>query len=66
MSVTTTADEKIEETKAAIDTAIKALAEILIVECWGYDEYNTDYDEMLKNTFDTLRILKDNMKRGRV
>lgn len=43
MSVLTTADEKLDQAKAAIQTAAEALAEITIQRCYGHDTYTEDY-----------------------
>ena len=49
MSVQTTADEKLDEAKQAIKIAIKNLNEILIDECWGYDEFKAGYKQKMRD-----------------
>jgi hypothetical protein len=41
-----------------IQTAIENLADILISEVWGSDEYSVEYTAKLNEAFDTLRRVK--------
>lgn len=58
MSIRTEADRHLELAKENINFAIKELSEILINECWGYDQWNNEYTEKINNTFDQLRKIK--------
>lgn len=51
MSVVTTADEKLEETKEHLEQAKMLLSEILITKCWGSDEYSQEYQEKMMSLF---------------
>ena len=59
MSTTTTADEKLQNAKEEINSAIKNLSEIVINQVWGYDEYREEYfDKMQSALTELLKIRK--------
>ncbi|MDC7249166.1 MAG: hypothetical protein PQJ49_04530 [Sphaerochaetaceae bacterium] len=59
MSVTTTADRKIDEAKDSIENARKALLEVVEGDIWGAGDYNETYTDLL---YDSIKKL-DKMKR---
>lgn len=42
MSVRTTADEKLDEVRNHITAALKAMDEVVIQRCWGWDDFNDE------------------------
>lgn len=64
MSVTTTADEKISDAKHHIKQASQALAEVVVNECWGHDEFKPEYKEMYREVMNDLIRLKNRMENG--
>lgn len=61
MSVRTTADEKIESARDNISSAVASLAEVIVGRCWGYDEFNDEFNVKMKNAFKTLIELRDTL-----
>ena len=59
MSVTTTADEQLENAKENIQSAIKNLSEIVVDQCWGADEYKREFRDKLRKTHFELLELRD-------
>ena len=51
MSVRTTADEKLEEARVAIQVAAEVLSRVVVEKCWGHDEFNGDFRKKIKETF---------------
>lgn len=47
MSVTTTADEKLQETKDHLWNAYKSLMVVLDPNTWGHEDYKQEYIEKL-------------------
>lgn len=47
MSVDTTADEKRDEVKKHVEQSLSLLKEIIVDEVWGYDDFSSDYKELL-------------------
>lgn len=62
MGFKTTADEKLDKAKENIKDAIENLSEILIHECYGWEEYTSDYQLKLDNAFNALRKIKADLK----
>jgi hypothetical protein len=65
VSVTTLADERIQftieqidEAGHALDRAIESLAEVAEEECWGWDDYNKEYQKKCLEALDHLRHLR--------
>lgn len=54
----TTADENLDDARTAVNKAIQALAEIIIDECWGHDNYNSEFRTEIDLAFDELRRIK--------
>ena len=54
MSVVTTADEKLSSVKEHLRLALEDLSEIVIQKCWGYDEFNRQYQRILHECFTEL------------
>ena len=62
MSVTTKADERLEDAMDHINEAQKAIMEVLDPDTWGHDEYKPEFiDELTLVLFDILK-LKRKMK----
>ena len=59
MSVRTTADEKVAEAKEHVDKALRALNEVIVLRCWGHEEYRPEYREALKDSFEDLLVIRD-------
>lgn len=58
MGVRTTADEKLEEAREAVNKAVLALNEIVVLECWGHDEYDEKFRADIEAAFNRLRDIK--------
>lgn len=55
MGVTTTADEKLEEAKKAVQLAVENLSQIVVTrEVWGWDDYNASYTADLRDALNNL------------
>ena len=54
MGVTTTADEKIQNAREDVKSAIKNLHTALDPETWGSDEYTSERDDELLDIYKTL------------
>lgn len=61
MSVRTTADEHLDLAKEALNTSIKELSEIVISQCWGYDEFTPDATNALNYALSRLIHVRDNV-----
>ena len=59
MSVETTADEQIVFIKEHIDTAIEILSDIIIKRVWGWEDFNKEYQNDLKDTLNQLLDIRD-------
>lgn len=59
MSVKTKADEKIELVRENIDSATKAISELVIDRVWGYDDLNEDYQNLLADAMFELMKLRN-------
>jgi hypothetical protein len=64
MSVTTTADEKVDDALGHARAAATCLAAILVDECWGYDEYNAQFMTRLQESMTMLIKVKNKLSRG--
>lgn len=62
MSVTTTADEKLEDIKKNISDSIKDLREVLDPETWGHEDYKEEYIEELGEVYLDLCKIKKKLK----
>lgn len=59
MSVTTTADKKINEAKVNLNNAYKALLVVLEEDTWGHDELTESYiEELFSVAGEILKIKK--------
>jgi hypothetical protein len=59
MSVTTTADERLDSAIEHMKDAVKNLNDIVIGECWGYDEFKTSFrQEMTEVMMELIRLRK--------
>lgn len=47
----TTADEKRETARDSVKTAIQAIHEIVILKCYGHDEYTKEYQNVLYDSY---------------
>lgn len=54
----TTADERVNEAKEAINVAAKAISEVIIEDCYGSDEYTEDFKRTLRECMNNLLSLK--------
>ncbi len=63
MSVRTTADEKVDLAEENIRTAAMALANVVIDECYGYEEYSIEWKDSLRSVLNDLIMLKEKLLR---
>jgi hypothetical protein len=59
MGVVTEADERLHSAQEHIKEALKDISEIYIDRCWGHDDFNSEYKQKIKETFQTLIELRD-------
>lgn len=60
MGVRTTADDKAIEAYNAVDTALKALTEIVVDQCWGTSDLTDDFIQKIEKSHQTLiQVRKD-------
>lgn len=65
MSITTTADLKLDSAREHLKFATMDLQEIVINECWGHDEFYKEFQKQLFETYiDLVRISKKLYYRG--
>lgn len=62
MSVRTEADEKLDETRDHLNHAIESLSEIVVDRCWGWDQFNDEYQEKLQQTLNALLKIRQDLK----
>jgi len=58
MSVRTTADEQLDSAKKDIRTAIQSISDIIINQCWGWDEYSGESQENMREVLNDLLKVK--------
>jgi hypothetical protein len=51
MSVTTTADEKLESARDHVHQALTDLSAICIDQCWGHDEFRKEFRGEIQQAF---------------
>ncbi len=49
MSVRTTADDRLSDAHDGVDKALKALTDIIVNQCWGYDEFKAEAINRFEN-----------------
>jgi hypothetical protein len=59
MSVSTAADTHIASAKEHIRAALRELNEVVVMQCWGHDDFNDDYQADLKMAHKQLIDLRD-------
>lgn len=59
VSIKTMASELVDCSKKHVRLAIQNLAEVVISETYGYEEYNADYRERLDDAFNKLREVRE-------
>ncbi len=62
MSVRTTADEQLDSVKGHVKSAIDALNEIVVGECWGHDDLTPEYRLTLRQTMFDLMGTRDKLE----
>lgn len=62
MSVRTTADEKLDAAREAVQTALVALSDIIVDECYGHDEYKPEFRQQLGEAFGALLAVRGKLK----
>ena len=62
MSVRTTADDKLDEAKTSIDSALKSPNEIVVDQYWGHDGFDGEYFEKIKRSHAALLKLRDDLQ----
>lgn len=62
MGVRTLADEKLDETRENINSAIKSLSDIVIGECSGHDDYTTEFRMVLGDSLHDLLKLREKLR----
>lgn len=63
MGVRTTADESLDRADTHIKDAIRELAEIVVNQVWGHEEYNHEYREKIKKSLTQLIEVRDLLDR---
>ena len=63
MSVTTTADERLDSASEHLKAAGLDLAAVVIDECWGYDDYRLDYQIAIREALNTVIELRGKLHR---
>lgn len=63
MGVRTTADEQLDKAAEGVSNAISALGEIVINQCWGHEDYKSDYRETIKTALMDLISIRDRLDR---
>jgi hypothetical protein len=58
MGVRTTADEKIDSAREHVRLAVEDLAQVVIAEVWGWDEFTPERQKSLEEALDCLRTAK--------
>ena len=61
MSVTTTADEKRDDAKENIGSAIRNLSGIVIEECYGYEDFSDAYRLKLRKALHDLIEVRETL-----
>lgn len=59
--VTTTADEKLFDAREHIQGAIESLSEIVVGQCWGHDDYNSDTRKKHREVLNELLELREKL-----
>lgn len=62
MSVRTTADEQLESAKDNIQSAIKNLSEIVIEECWGSEDFSSEFSVILRKALSEMVEVRESLK----
>ena len=62
MSVRTTADERRDEVIEHLRRAIETLSEIVIDQCWGWDQFNDEYQQKLQRSLNALLKIRRDLK----
>lgn len=61
MSVVTRADECLTEVKEQVNSAVINLSEIVVDQCWGYDDLSEDSKSKYKEIFLMLLSIRDKL-----
>lgn len=63
MGVRTTADENLDTARAHINSAIKCLSDIVIDECYGHDEFNSEFRMTMGGSLHELLKLREKLRK---
>lgn len=61
MSVTTTADEHRDTALEEVDSALRHLAQIVVYQCNGANEYSKEYTTKLSESFSALMKIRGDL-----
>lgn len=62
MGVRTTADEHLEMALKDINSAIRALSEIVVSQCSGHDSWNEEYHAKIRESFSSLLEIRQKLE----
>lgn len=62
MSVTTEADKQLNAARENVNAAIKSLSGIVIDECWGSDEFNSEFKETMHTSLNELVAIRERLR----
>lgn len=62
MSVTTTADEKIDDATILTKKSLEALTSIIVENCWGSEDLTKDRKQELRHCFNLLMEVKETLE----
>jgi GTPase len=62
MSARTTADNMIEEAREHVGRAIEALQVPVIDQCWGWDQFNDEYQQKIQQALNALLKVRRDLK----
>jgi hypothetical protein len=61
MSVNTAADDKRDEAREHVSSAVQLLSEIVVEKCWGYDDFTTEYQKTLRKSLNNLIEVREEL-----
>lgn len=61
MSVQTEADDRLDDARRQVKSAVSNLSKIVVDECWGSDEYTKEFKARINDSFHTLIKVRDDL-----
>ena len=62
MGVTTRADEQIDEVRGLVRQAISLLGDVVIDECWGWENFSKEFQSGLSDALSDLMSARSKLK----